>query len=437
VTENKEKKVCIIGAGISGFAAAWELAKHNIKVDVFERGKDLGGLAGWFDVEGTTVEKFYHHLYNLDLDLIQLIEEAGLKESLVFKQTNTGAFYVNKIYRLSSPLDLLKYKPLPFIDRIRMGLLVLKAKKEKNWKELDQITAVDWIIKNSSQKVYDIVWEPLFRSKFGQYAGEVSAAWLWSKLVQRGGSRSKGGAEELGYLKGGYGLLFRELEKKLKAKGVQILTNSPVEAILKDSGTVTGVRVNGENLSYTHVIACTQLPDYLNLTEGILDENEKKLSEIGFLGNATLVLRLNKRLSDTYWVNITDPQCPFVGVIEQTNLLDESHYGGNHLAYISRYMDVEDPLYSLDQEDLFGIYYPWLRKVFPKFNRDWVEEIMLWKDPYSQAVVSVGYHKMMPAMTTSVKGLYLSTMAQIFPEDRQMSNGVKFARQAAGMVIND
>lgn len=435
VSNNQEKKVCIIGAGVSGMAAAWELSKHGVPVDVYERDQALGGLAGWFTVGGTTVEKFYHHLYNLDVDLIQLIREVGLIDNLVFKQTNTGAFYVNKIYRLSTPFDLLRYKPLPFLDRIRLGMLVLKARQVKDWHEIDGISVTDWIIKNSSRKVYDIVWSPLLRSKFGRYADKVSAAWLWSKLVQRGGSRGKGGAEELGYLRGGYGLLFNEMEKQLTERGVRIFKGSPVETVLSENNRVTGIRVNGETVGCTDVIACTQLPDYLNVAGKELVEEGKALSEIGFLGNATLVLRLNRRLSDTYWVNITDPKCPFVGVIEQTNLLDESHYDGNHLAYISRYMDVDDPLYKMNQDELFETYYPWIRKVFPEFSRDWVEDLMLWRDPHSQAVVSVGYRHRIPNQRTSVNGLYLSTMAQIFPEDRQMSNGVKFAKQAVNLVL--
>ncbi|HPQ41988.1 MAG TPA: amine oxidase, partial [bacterium] len=179
-----------------------------------------------------------------------------------------------------------------------------------------------------------------------------------------------------------------------------------------------------------------QLPDYLGFAGNTPDSYRAKLETIGFLGNATLVMRLNRRLSDTYWVNVTDPACPFVGVIEQTNLLDESHYGGNHLAYISRYMDVEDPMYSMDCEALFDLYHPWIQKIFPEFSRDWVEETMLWRDPHSQAVVSVGYAEKIPPMKTPVEGLFLSTMAQIFPEDRQMSNGVKFAKEAAGLVLD-
>lgn len=186
MVQKGDKRVGIIGGGISGMSAAWELSRKGIQVDLFERDVHLGGLAGWFDVNGSTLEKFYHHLYNLDQDLIRLIQEVGLGSNLVFRRTNTGAFYVNKIYRLSSPLDLIKYKPLPFLDRLKMGMLVLKARKVKDWKELDNMTARDWIVQNSSQAVFDIVWSPLFRSKFGKYADDISAAWLWSKLVQRG-----------------------------------------------------------------------------------------------------------------------------------------------------------------------------------------------------------------------------------------------------------
>ncbi len=425
----------IIGAGIGGMAAAWELSRRGCAVDIFERDSTLGGLAGWFDVGGTTLEKFYHHLYNLDTDLIQLINEAGLGANLVFRKTNTGAFYVNRIYRLSTPMDLIRYKPLPFLDRIRMGLLVVKARKVKDWHDLDKISAKEWIIRNSSQTVFDVMWAPLFRSKFGRYADEISAAWLWSKLVQRGGSRSKGGAEQLGYLQGGYGILFNELEKKLLERGVRIYKKTPVEAILTESGAVSGLRTGGETFHYDNIIACTQLPDFLRLSAELPGSYRRNLGGIGFLGNATLVMRMNRKLSDTYWVNITDPQCPFVGVIEQTNLLDESHYAGNHLAYISRYMDVEDPMYRMDRETLFTAYLPWLKKVFPAFSREWVDELILWNEPHSQAVVSTGYGERIPEIRTPVKGLYLSTMAQIFPEDRQMSNGVKFAKKAAELVL--
>ncbi len=435
-SENR-KRVAIVGAGISGLAAAWELSTRNVDIHVFERDAMAGGLAGWFDVGGTTLEKFYHHIYNRDTDLINIIGEAGLGNELVFKKTVTGCFYVNKIYRLSSPMDLLKYKPLSFPDRIRLGLLAVKARFVKDWRDLDTISAKEWIIKNSSRNVFEILWEPLFRSKFGQYSGEVSAAWLWSKLVQRGGSRSKGGAEELGYLKGGYGLLFDNLMEKLAERGVNVHLNAPVDNIGIADGTANAVSTGGDRMDFDAVIASTQIPDYLKIAGDLPKDNFDALSGIGFLGNSTLVLQLKRRLSDTYWVNVTDVNCPFVGVIEQTNLLGEENYQGHHLAYISRYMDTDDPYYRMDADELFKAYLPYIQKVFPAFSEEWVERVVLWKEPYTQAVVSVGYNDRVPEARTPVKNLYLSTMAQIFPEDRQMSNGVKKARETARMLARD
>lgn len=431
----KIQKAAIIGAGISGLAAAWELAQAGVQVDVFERDGMPGGLAGWFDIGGVTLEKFYHHIYNKDVDLISLINELGLEKNLVFKASSTGCFYVNRIYRLSSPMDLLKYSPLPFPDRIRLGLMAVRARFIKDWHQLDSISAKDWIIKMAGSTVYSIVWEPLFRSKFGRYAHEVSAAWLWSKLVQRGGSRGKTGGEELGYFKGGYGVLFKELERQLRARSVRFHYNEKVDAIDLHNGAAKALRSSSGTHEFDAVLATAQVPDFIGTLPDALQAYKTQLGRIGFLGNACLVLELNHRLSDTYWLNVTDATCPFVGVIEQTNLLGEENYRNRHLAYISRYMDVDDPLYLMSANELFETYLPYLQTIFPAFQRDWVINLYLWHEPHAQAIVSIDYHHKIPNAVTPVKGLYLSTMAQVFPEDRQMSNGVKLARSAARLMM--
>ena len=87
----KEIRIGIIGSGISGLSAAWELSGWpRVHTDVYERDPKHGGLAGWFDIGGTTLEKFYHHIYRNYDDLIQLIQEMGLGDNLVFKTTNTA-----------------------------------------------------------------------------------------------------------------------------------------------------------------------------------------------------------------------------------------------------------------------------------------------------------------------------------------------------------
>lgn len=60
-TRMSAKHVVIVGAGFTGLAAAWELAKAGCGVTVVESDSDVGGLAGSFDVGEHRLERFYHH----------------------------------------------------------------------------------------------------------------------------------------------------------------------------------------------------------------------------------------------------------------------------------------------------------------------------------------------------------------------------------------
>src|SRR5215471_14885869 len=107
-----KKRVDVLGGGISGLASAYFLAQMDtpLEIHVWEREPTLGGLAGSFATEGFTVEKFYHHLYRRDVALQALIEELGLGQDLIWRPALTGSYYQQQPYRLSSPLDLLRYK---------------------------------------------------------------------------------------------------------------------------------------------------------------------------------------------------------------------------------------------------------------------------------------------------------------------------------------
>jgi len=58
----------IIGGGIAGLTAAYELSKGGHKVAVFEKQAELGGQVGTFDVSGERLERFYHHIFTSDVD---------------------------------------------------------------------------------------------------------------------------------------------------------------------------------------------------------------------------------------------------------------------------------------------------------------------------------------------------------------------------------
>ena len=433
------QRIDIIGGGAGGLSCAYELAKSgaDLEIHVWEAADHLGGLAGSFETEDFRVEKFYHHIFKRDKGIQGLIREMRLESSLKWQPAGTGSYYFSQPYRLSAPLDLLRFKPLPFFDRIRMGLMVLHARMVKDWHKLDEESVKEYICRVAGKKVYEVVWEPLLKGKFGPYAEEVSAAWLWSKLVDRGGSRTKSGFEFLGYLQGGMGRLFEALGKYLEEKGHQIHLQTPVGKIWMEGEQLKGIIVNGEKIASDAVVVAAQVPQFVEMLPEELTEYKTQLNRIGFLGNVCLIWTLSQSLSEFYWTNVTDPSAPFVGVVEQTNWANTEEFNQQHLVYLSAYVPPGDPRQEMDAQALTEMYLPFVQQMFPHFNPADIHKAWVWKAPYAQPVVTKGYRHLIPDMQTPVKNVYLCTMAQIYPNDRQVSNGIEQGQRVAHLILSN
>ena len=110
----------IVGAGFTGLTAALELARAGKKVLVLEADTVPGGLASTFEFkDGVTIEKFYHHWFDNDEYVPKLVKSLGMEGDVVTMPSKTGMYFNGRHWRLSSPLDLLRFKPLSFVDRIR------------------------------------------------------------------------------------------------------------------------------------------------------------------------------------------------------------------------------------------------------------------------------------------------------------------------------
>lgn len=430
------QRVDIIGGGAGGMACAYELSKQSVdyEIHVWEAADHLGGLAGSFQTESFRVEKFYHHIFKRDKAIQGLIQEMGLEDALQWRPAGTGSYYFSQPYRLSAPLDLLRFKPLPFLDRIRMGLLVLHARTVRDWHQLDQESVKTYIHRIAGKKVYEVVWEPLLKGKFGPYAEDVSAAWLWSKLVDRGGSRTASGFELLGYLQGGMGRLFEAIGKSLEAKGHHIHLNAPVQQIHLTEGKVRSLSTPEGRIETDSCVVATQVPTFIDMLPDELQAYKDELGKIGFLGNVCLILTLSKSLSEFYWTNVTDPSAPFVGVVEQTNWASTEEFSDQHLVYLSAYVPPGDPRQQMSAEELTEAYLPFVQKMFPHFNPADILHAWVWQAAYAQPMVTTGYRHLVPAMQSPIDNLYLCTMAQIYPNDRQVSNGIEQGQRVARMI---
>lgn len=366
---------------------------------------------------------------------MQLIDELGLNDRVEVNPTNTGMYYANNFFRLSTPWDLLNFTPLSFVDRIRLGLLALRARRVKHWMELEGLTASQWLKSLGGEKVYEVVWEPLLKGKFGPYADTVSAVWFWNKLKLRGGSRGKGGEERLAYFRGGFASLAEALAARIVALGGKVITGTRVDSFAP-KGDGWQLQTSAGPIDADKVLATTALPLVADMVSGWASpEYVQSLQRIQYIGNVCLVLEMDRKLSDTYWLNVNDPSFPFVGVIEHTNFERAETYGGSHIVYLSKYLPHTDALYSMDCDQFLDFALPYLQKMFPALRREWITKHHLWRARWSQPVVEKFYSRLIPEVRGPERGFYLCSMAQIYPEDRGTNYAIREGRKVARQML--
>lgn len=434
----EKKRFAIIGAGVCGLSAAYELAKAGHQVEVFEADKDIGGLASVYEVGGQRLEKFYHHWLGTDEHAFNLIREIGKGDKLLFKESKVGIYYSNKIYRFSSPMDLLRFKPLNLFQRLRFGFSIFYSWMIKDYRHLEQISAADWLEKIVGKKAFDVIWRPLLIGKFGEYYREVAAIWMWNKFIQRGKSRDEGSKERLGYYTGGFGDFLDDVSDAVKGYGAEIFLNRKINSIREGEngkGAVIQFADSGEEVPFDGVLMAVPVPDAVELVKDTAPASYiEQLNKVKYLANFCLILKTTKSLSGTYWLNVNDPGFPFVGVIEHTNFESPDAYDGGHIIYLSKYLPESSELYQMSQDELFEYALPHLQRMFPEFKREYVSSYSAWHAKYAQPIITLNYRDVMPDYKTPMKNVMLSTMAQVYPEDRGTNYAISEGRKVAKLL---
>ncbi len=210
-------KIAIVGAGIAGMSAAYDLSKKGHEITIFEAADYVGGLAAGFKEShwDWSVERFYHHWFQSDSAILGLIDELGWSDQLIFPRPVTVMFHQGKFYPFDSIPSALLYPGLGWgINKIRFGIVNLAIRFTNNWKDLEKFTVDEWMRKYAGDKAYEQVWEPMVVGKFGErYARQVNMAWMWARLKAR--------TPRLGTFKGGFQAFSDKLAAKLSEKGVE------------------------------------------------------------------------------------------------------------------------------------------------------------------------------------------------------------------------
>jgi protoporphyrinogen oxidase len=425
-------KIAIIGAGFGGMAAAFDLQKAGHKVTIFEAADYAGGLASGFKEPhwNWSVEKFYHHWFQTDKPMLDLIRELGWEDGVLFPRPLTVMYHDGQFYPFDSVLKMALFPGLGWgLDKIRFGFVGLFLRLTNNWKALEKITADSWMLKWAGKSVYQKMWEPLLVGKFGPYYKDVNMAWMWARIKAR--------TTRLGTFQGGFQKFADDFAERLRMMGVVIrlqtrvkfVKPAPDKGLLVDAGEIESFdRVLVTTSPYLLSKICPNLPE--NYLQGLL--------KLKSMGAVVMVLSLKRQLSEKgyYWFNLPKEEgYPFLALVEHTNFVSTENFGCEHIVYAGDYLEEGHEYFSMSKNELLERFMPAFKKFNPAFDKDWINKVWVFSTNYAQPVPLVNHSKNIPPIETPIPGLYFASMSQVYPWDRGTNFAVEIGRRAARLML--
>jgi protoporphyrinogen oxidase len=429
--------IAIIGAGATGLAAAHDLLSAGHHVTILEASDKPGGLAAGFKEPNWdwSLEKFYHHWFASDADVLKLASEIGVRDRVIFKRPVTVSYYNGDFYPLDSPVAALKFPGLSLPVKAPFGLAMIYLKYlTSNWRRLEKYTAHEWASKWMGKPAYDLIWQPLLEGKFGDLYQQVNMAWLWARIKAR--------TPQLGTFVGGFQAFFNELAACVQRRGAEIHYATRVQSLTMDDGRWTTTVDNRQsaivNRQFDRVLVTTSPRLMMKLAPQLPPGYLGALNDLKSLGAVIVIFALSQPLSPHgyYWHSLPKSAgFPFLALCEHTNFVPARHFGGDHLIYCGDYLPPDHPYFQMNDDELSALYFKSLHRFNPNFDPGSLRKFWVFREAYAQPVPFVNHSQHIPTTKTPLSGLFFASMSQVYPWDRGTNYAIKLGREVAREIL--
>ncbi len=414
-----------------GLAAAYRAAKNGHEVDLIEAAPEPGGMAGHFDFDGVSIERFYHFICKTDYPTFELLDELGIGSMMQWRPTTMGIITGGELHRWGDPVALLQFPHLSLWQKFRYGLFALVSVRRNKWSAIEHESAKSWIVRWCGEGVYRRLWQPLFDYKFYEYADNVSASWIWTRIRRIGRSRRSMMQEELGYIEGGSITLVNALMDAFQKHGGRVHLAEPAAEVATEAGRVTGVRTSKAFYPAEAVICTSPTPYISALVPSLPDDWKQRYDAIHNIGVICVIFKLKQRVTPHFWVNVSEPGVEIPGFIELSNLRD---IGGDSIVYVPYYMPVTHSKFAWPDQTLIDEAFRCLQRGNAALTTEDIRATKVARLRYGQPICEPGFAAKIPPVQTPIAGLQIADTCYYYPEDRGIAESVRLGQQMASAV---
>jgi len=425
-------EICVIGAGLSGLAAALELSKDN-NIILLEKENYLGGMASSYKIKWDKkiyrISKTYHHILKGDETTIDFIKKFGLYSKFHKKKVKQGFIYRHRIHGFSTPLEILKF-PISLIDKIKLAKLILFSSKNENWNNLKNVSAKEWIIKKAGRKNYDVFFKRLIYNKFHESGEKISAPWFGTRFFKESSSFMG----KMGWLEGGIESLIEGFVDRILRNGAIIEKNVNIESIqnTKEGCRIIYKRNNvKKRLIVDKVISTIPPENFIRIAEGISENTRRELKKIKYLSAICLAVGTKKNFDACYWNNVLDKDMPFSVVFKHSALYEDSSPQGKSIFFLNTYLKSNESLWKKSDKYIVNLYLKSINKVIHNFSKH-VEWYRLYRLKYAEAIYSLDFKN--PPIKDG--NIYFAGIYRIYPKIRNMASAIESGIEAARALMS-
>ncbi|PSN17211.1 UDP-galactopyranose mutase [filamentous cyanobacterium CCP5] len=257
---SQPRKAVIVGGGLAGLAAAYELSQRGVAVTLLERSPQLGGkIASWpiqVGEDSFMMEHGFHGFFPQYYNLFSLVSDLEIQKN--FKSLNYYSVvykdgYEPEVFRPShsafpwNVVDLAVSSPnrfkwginLTHLKHLQVFREITGFRNPQSYHRLDNMSVAEWVAEDFPTGLYDLYFLPFAKSSLNSpdvlSAGELMQFFHFYFFGNPEGLAFNGTCQDMGRS------LVDPIVASIQAHGGQVLTGVTVSQLQWQDGKLSGL----------------------------------------------------------------------------------------------------------------------------------------------------------------------------------------------------